>query len=574
MLTTAFLDEILSILKNTPESYSHPHVVLQTINARDEESKVFLRLLIDCMEEWALPISYEDTPSFIQIYKNKFDHKEEFEYLALHTDHAYLKAVVSEMLWAVERKLTHAETAIHAYMQLYPYKKDDGHKGCEVLCSVCRICSKCRGITFDSELFWEMCAEYIARYRDTEGYCALFILEGLLECNIKPQETELVLTDSITHFEQLQIYDKAISYRNDLILLRKKNNHPNPQLHADNACSYEKQALMLDASNTAHIIQIVELIHKAMAEWELSKTADFKQNRERLARFLNPVKGSLIKNMAHVSSPPIDISNIVQSIKDHVSNSSFEETLLQISRSIRLQGFAYFQERKQSIFADLFPERILDSKGRVIADLPSRMNASNEDQRKIAQHDACKYYRDIAQICIGNYLSISKSKFSFTEDTLRFLVDHNMFIPADRRSTFLKGIVAGFSGDWSTAMHLLMPQVENAIRCLAEDCDIVTYKTKQSGIEECKSLSTILSSPELKEYLEDDLIFNMEVFYTSEYGFGMRDQISHGLFSDTELNSFNSMAVWCFTLYLCCIYCPELAQRLNKKHSESVQEPR
>ncbi len=121
-------------------------------------------------------------------------------------------------------------------------------------------------------------------------------------------------------------------------------------------------------------------------------------------------------------------------------------------------------------------------------------------------------------------------------------------------------------------MHLLMPQVENAIRCLAEDCDIVTYKTSQTGIEECKSLSTILSSPELKEYLEDNLIFNMEVFYTSEYGFGMRDQISHGLFSDNELNSYNSMAVWCFTLYLCCIYCPELAYRLNRKHDDSALE--
>lgn len=569
MISTTFLDEILSILKHSPESYSQAHTALQHLSAPDDEAKLFLRLLEDCMREWVLPINHEDSPSFINIYKDNFKHKDEFEYLAQHTDHIYLKAVLSEMLWVVERKLSHAETAVNAYMQLYPYKKDDHHKGCEVLCSVCRICFKCRNITFDVESFWAMCAQYIDHYRDTEGYCALFVLEGLLACEIKSKEAEQILTDSIAHFEQSHKYDKAITYRNELIRICKKTGRKCTQLHVDNANDYEHQANMLDSSNPSNILRIVDLIHKAMAAWDISKAPDYKQNRERLARFLNPIKETIPKNMARIVSSPIDISNVVHSIQEQVDNSNFEEILLNVAFSLQLKGFDHFQTSEKSFLSSLFPKRVVNSKGRIVVDIPSGLSTQQEDKRKIAQNDACEYYRNAAQICTKNYLAISKRKFNFSEDTLRFLVDNNIFVPQNRRDTFLKGLVAGFQGEWSEAMHLLMPQVENAIRCLAEDCDIVTYKTQPTGIEECKSLTTILSSPELREYLEDDLIFNMEVFYTSEYGFGMRDQISHGLLSDSELNSYNSMAVWCFTLYLCCIFSPELLQRIENNRKDT-----
>ena len=110
-----------------------------------------------------------------------------------------------------------------------------------------------------------------------------------------------------------------------------------------------------------------------------------------------------------------------------------------------------------------------------------------------------------------------------------------------------------------------MPQVENAIRELAKTCGAVVYKTDEQGIEEALSLESILRLNELKDCLEDEILFNMKLFYTSKYGFGTRNDISHGLLSDNEIQSTRSLAVWAFTLYLVCIFCPALYKRIEEQ---------
>ena len=78
--------------------------------------------------------------------------------------------------------------------------------------------------------------------------------------------------------------------------------------------------------------------------------------------------------------------------------------------------------------------------------------------------------------------------------------------------------------------------------------------------------------PEFKECFEDDFIFNLECFYTSEYCFGMRDQISHGLLSDKELQNYDCAAVWGYTFYLCCLYSRELNLRLAMAKDMPVEK--
>lgn len=82
-------------------------------------------------------------------------------------------------------------------------------------------------------------------------------------------------------------------------------------------------------------------------------------------------------------------------------------------------------------------------------------------------------------------------------------------------------LVAGFQLDLITAMSILMPQIENAIRCMVSECGVVVYKNYDDGVEECLSLDVILRLPEVEELFEEDFLFNLKVFFTSDYGFGM-----------------------------------------------------
>lgn len=568
MLAKSFLDEVLALLNKDAGIYAEPSYALRQIQTADDVPHCFLRFIETGIHFSSLPLAHDEIPYYIQNDAGYHQYISEIEYLVLRTNHLLFKGIAYEYLWNVEHRLEYATSAIATYLELLPTLNGHTTRFCTIACSICRVFQRCRTVIFDQQHFWELCKDSIIVHMDSQGFCTLYILLGLLECEINPEAAEQLLIESISHFEEQQLYEKAISFREDLISYYKKKKRPCSHLIVDNAVDYEKAARQLDINNPGNSFRIIDLVQKAMLAWQRSKSPEAKNNRERLARFINPVKESMIQNMAEFESPPIDISDTVQMIKERIENSSFEEAIAHIANAISPREMDYFKKSDDSYFSSLFPMRLLDNKGRIRANIPSRTSDNPDDRRKTAQYEAMQYYRLSAEVLLMRYLYFSKEKFDFNENSLRFLVENNLFIPDDRKETYLKGILAGFSGDWGTAMHLLMPQVENSIRNLAEACDIVVYKTNEFGVEECLSLTAILALPEFKEYFEDDLIFCMELFYTSEYGFGMRDQISHGLLSDNQLQSYDSMAVWGFTFNLCCQYSRELGIRLARRRED------
>jgi len=211
----------------------------------------------------------------------------------------------------------------------------------------------------------------------------------------------------------------------------------------------------------------------------------------------------------------------------------------------------------------LFTTNKLDSAGRVKCIVPSFLGATEKEICSILEHKASEEYLFCADAFIKNYLLKVKERFSFTEDDLSFLIEDNIFVPKNRKKTFLKGIVAGFNLELSTAMHLLMPQVENSIRNIVQECGAVVYKTERDGTESCLGLKSILTALEAKECFDETFLFNLKLFYVSDYGFGMRNEVCHSLYSDDELQSAQSLAVWWFTFRVLCMFSPKLYQRLN-----------
>lgn len=224
----------------------------------------------------------------------------------------------------------------------------------------------------------------------------------------------------------------------------------------------------------------------------------------------------------------------------------------------------------------MFTSVSLDHDGRKRFVLPPITSATDDQKRGIIERRVSQEFAIFAGAYVRLYLGIAKKQFSFSEETLQFLVEKSVFVPSDRKLSFLKGLVAGFNGDLITSMSILMLQVENAIRVLAEECGVVVYKTNEDGTEECLSLESILKLPEFTDCIDEALLDNMRLFYTSKYGFGMRNMISHGLDSDNELNSTHSLAVWWFTLYLCCILSYDHYKWMvesSQKDSSKAEEP-
>ena len=202
--------------------------------------------------------------------------------------------------------------------------------------------------------------------------------------------------------------------------------------------------------------------------------------------------------MQTFTSPPIDISDWIKNRKAFIDGNNIRGVILGLAEVIDLESpISITNEIKKSgeIFADFFGTNIIDKNERVKFIIPP-LSTDHNAQHLLLEFKAKQKYDDFTGF-VHRYLNIAKEKFEFKETDIDFLIRNNAFIPDDRTDTYKKGLIAGFNYDYTTALHLLMPQVENSLRCIAENCGAVVYKTNDNGTEESLSLGSILDSTEM-----------------------------------------------------------------------------
>ena len=89
-----------------------------------------------------------------------------------------------------------------------------------------------------------------------------------------------------------------------------------------------------------------------------------------------------------------------------------------------------------------------------------------------------------AQILVRNTFEYIRSRFVIEESDVKKIVDVSCAIPEGRKESYTKGLMFGFSGDFLTALSILIPQIENAVRYLAVECGEPVYNMNEEGIEE------------------------------------------------------------------------------------------
>lgn len=504
----------------------------------DEEIKIYY---FDKLED-------KDIPSVIEIWEESRQN--------------YFTAVMGEVLGnrLKDKKYT-IKALIAYYNEFVGNGQIDGEMFVCLACSVCRIYRKNRIPEFEIYKFENLCVEFIEKHKDDTNYLVLFLLKGLVGIGYKKIKT--LYLELIEHFRKHKNYTRAIAFEEDFENYVAKNAEEKRNIIIKLAEDYERSADQYnwDDPNDAH--NIIFQIHNAMNAWKKINDEKSKTERKRLAKRIAEVKRKQLENMQIIKGGKIDFKEFDEALDHFLQSALFEEFIAQFVNIFKLDNIETIKKRMENTtFYNLFPLSILDAKGRTIAIIPPISGEDKEKNKERYVYEAKKNYELSTDIKVNRFLAKAKEKFQFTEETLSFILESNCFIPEDRKKSVLKGLAAGFNYDFITAMHLLMPQVENAIRVLAEECGAVVYKTNEDGTEESLSLESILNLSEVKDVLEEDFLFNLKVFYTSKVGFGMRNRVAHGVYSDDELRSIDGLAVWWFTLKLCCEYSGSLRKRL------------
>lgn len=127
----------------------------------------------------------------------------------------------------------------------------------------------------------------------------------------------------------------------------------------------------------------------------------------------------------------------------------------------------------------------------------------------------------------------------FTAQTISGFIANSPFFGKDRIPIIEQGLIAFFDQNHVVSIHLLIPQIENAIRNIIEASGASTIKLQKNNRGyQLKTLDELLRDSDF--VFEEDFSFYLRVLFTDQRGWNLRNIVSHGLSPHTFFNQMTA----------------------------------
>lgn len=272
-----------------------------------------------------------------------------------------------------------------------------------------------------------------------------------------------------------------------------------------------------------------------------------------LHRKLDAVGAEALKSMKPISSAPIDIAPMVRAAQESVRGLPVAEAIYAFACTAPSLDPAELREQvekaaKQSPLSSMFSSVQLDRAGRVIHKSPGLFTDDPDERERaldtqIARHaDLLRNFTVHAQIIPA--LMTLLGEHVIEDSDILDLLQGSSLVPDDRAGLFAMGVAAGFRRDMVTATHLLVPQLEHALRVLLRDAGVITASIDQDGIQSDWPLGRLLSAPEIRTVLPETLIFELRSLLVYKGSSNIRNMLCHGLMTAEEFATTNVFYLW------------------------------
>lgn len=270
-----------------------------------------------------------------------------------------------------------------------------------------------------------------------------------------------------------------------------------------------------------------------------------------------------LEEMGMVTTPGIDLSAMTKQSIEHVSGKRNAEEALMYFTGL-FSGPRYkdhidsAKKRIQNgVFVSLFGSSHMSSDGRVIAKTPAVNLSAGEDDpaNQAALHSHAQQQFSIeAQIVVeGKILPALRQllmEHRITKDLMVAACHHSPIVPQNREKILGYALWLGFEYEFSAAIHMLCPQVENIVRSQLKEAGAHTSNIDKDGIENENGLSTLMDLQEAQKLFGEDLTFEIKSVFTDALGFNLRNHVAHGLLDDNTSASFCTVYAWWLILRL------------------------
>lgn len=224
---------------------------------------------------------------------------------------------------------------------------------------------------------------------------------------------------------------------------------------------------------------------------------------------------------------------------------------------------------KETPIHAFFDAEVFDEGGRKIARRPSIVSADEKDREAAIEgfmDQNARFYRSITVSgCLAPAMQTILSEHEITEPEIERIFKDSSFIPADRLTLFVRAILEGFRWDFSTSLHIFVPQVENALRFLLEQNGVVPRNVDNNGIEDVWYLDRILNHQMTKSVLGDPHVYELQSLLTGRIGPNIRNSLAHGLLHPGALNGDSAFYLWWLFFRLTLFSTPTLQAYIERK---------
>lgn len=183
-----------------------------------------------------------------------------------------------------------------------------------------------------------------------------------------------------------------------------------------------------------------------------------------------------------------------------------------------------FDLSKKHPVSYLFSQQIQDERGRVVAQIGSlEQDIDGHIVRQVSQNLSFSaiFMRMILDKMIGEKGLNEKDVLGFVSST--------PIIREERLEIIEHGLKAYFAKDILTAVHVLIPQIEEAIRNLIEISGGTVLKKNRAGGYQLRTFDDLLRDQIVIDVLSEDFADYFRILLTDQRGWNIRNNVCHGL---------------------------------------------
>jgi len=287
-----------------------------------------------------------------------------------------------------------------------------------------------------------------------------------------------------------------------------------------------------------------------------------KDRVEELHDILISYQKKSLDEMGLIKSDGIDLSEAVKDSIKRVKGRPFYDAIFDFVLMVPSPRVSELKKQVEESAAKypmqhLVSGVVVNENGKVVARHSNMFSDDPEEREKAIQENMYRQASFHHQIYTHSLIEPVRVQLNLEHpiklDNFMRIVSNNPFVPPGREYIFAQGLKAGMDGEYLTAIHLLIPQVENSLRHILTQMGEVTSGIDSQGIQDERSLNITLYSESILKVFDEDIVFDLKGLLVERFGANLRNRMAHGLM---DYNSFYSVEIpylWCLVLKLCCL---------------------